>query len=95
MPAATDIARAETTTDLPEGIEEYRYRRQAFRLHAATFVGSMVIIFVVNLILNLAAGTTGEWWAWWSGWALIGWSFGIAVHGLVVRLSRPDGFESA
>ncbi|MEM8747579.1 MAG: 2TM domain-containing protein [Actinomycetota bacterium] len=28
-------------------------------------------------------------WAWWSIWVLLGWGFGIAIHGLGVRLSRP------
>ncbi len=94
--ATTNTATAEASTDpSAQAIEEYKYQRRAFRLHAATFAGSMVIIFIVNLLINLAAGITGEWWAWWSGWALIGWSLGIAVHGLVVRMSRPAGFESA
>jgi hypothetical protein len=60
----------------------------AFRVHAAVFAVSTVAIFVVNLLINLAAGLTGDLWAWWSLWVLIGWGLGIAVHGLVVRLAR-------
>ncbi len=62
---------------------------QAFYVHATVFAGGMVIIFLVNLTINLAAGIAGERSAWWSAWALIGWSLGIVVHGLVVRLNRP------
>lgn len=50
----------------------------------------MAITFAVNLVTNLSAGIAGEWSAWWSVWAFIGWSAGIAVHGLVVRLQRPN-----
>jgi hypothetical protein len=64
-------------------------RLQAFYIHAGVFAGGMVIIFLVNLLTNVAAGITGDWWAWWSAWAFIGWGLGIAVHGLVVRLNRP------
>ena len=39
----------------------------------------------VNRFTNIAAGVTGE----WLGWSPIGWSRGIAVHGIAVRLSRP------
>lgn len=70
---------------------EYVEQLRAFQIHAAVFAAGMVVIFLVNLFTNVAAGITGEWWAWWSGWALIGWGLGIAVHGLVVRLARPRG----
>ena len=63
---------------------------RAFQIHAAVFAAGMVVIFLVNLFVNLAAGTTGQWSAWWSGWALIGWGLGVAVHGLVVWLSRLE-----
>jgi hypothetical protein len=52
------------------------------------FAISMVVIFIVNLALNAATGITGEWWAWWSALALVGWGLGVTVHGLVVRTSR-------
>ena len=68
---------------------------QAFYVHAGVFAGGMLIIFLVNLATNAAAGTTGEWSAWWSAWALIGWGLGIAVHGLVVRLNRPARSSSS
>jgi hypothetical protein len=68
---------------------EHAEQVQAFRVHAAVFVASMIVMFVVNLATNLAAGIAGHWPAWWSVWALVGWSIGIAVHGLVVWLARP------
>lgn len=60
----------------------------AFRIHAAVFAGGMLVIFLVNLLTNAAAGTLGQWSSWWSAWALLGWGLGVAVHGLVVWLSR-------
>ena len=72
-----------------ESAQRYVQQLQAFHVHAGVFAGGMVVIFLVNLAVNAAAGTAGEWWAWWSAWALIGWGSGIAVHGLVVRLNRP------
>ena len=69
---------------------EYVRQLRVFYTHAAVFAVGMVVIFVVNLAVNLAAGLTGEWWAWWSGWALIGWGIAVAIHGLVVRMSRPN-----
>jgi len=71
-------------------VEELR----AFYAHAGVFVVGMLIMFAVNLLTNLTAGTAGEWAAWWSAWAFIGWSAGIAVHGLVVRLNRPSSSSS-
>ena len=67
-------------------VEHFR----AFYVHAAVFAAGMTVIFAVNLLTNLSAGIAGEWSAWWSVWALIGWGAGIAVHGLVVRLNRPS-----
>ena len=55
-----------------------------FRVHAAVYAVSTVAIFLVNLLINLAAGLTGDLWAWWSFWVMIGWGLGIAVHGLTV-----------
>lgn len=72
-----------------EEAREYTQQLRAFQIHAAVFAAGMVVIFLVNLLTNIAAGITGQWSAWWSGWALIGWSLGIAVHGLVVWLQRP------
>lgn len=68
----------------------HAHQARAFRLHAAVFAGSMVLIFATNAVLNLAAGIAGEWWAWWSVLALLGWGLGVTVHGLVVRASRPE-----
>ncbi|MEL7155346.1 MAG: 2TM domain-containing protein [Actinomycetota bacterium] len=67
----------------------YLRQRDAFRIHATVFAATMVVIFVVNLATNAAAGLLGDWSAWWSAWALIGWGLGVGVHGLVVRLARP------
>lgn len=72
-----------------EVAQRYVHQLQVFYVHAAVFAGGMAIIFLVNLATNLAAGIAGDWSAWWSAWAFIGWSLGIAVHGLVVRLARP------
>lgn len=62
---------------------------QAFYVHASVFAAGMAVIFLVNFATNLDAGIAGDWGAWWSIWAFIGWGLGIAVHGLVVRLNRP------
>ena len=72
-----------------EAARRYVQQLQAFYVHAGVFAGGMVIIFLVNLFTNAAAGVTGDWQAWWSAWAFMGWGAGIAVHGLVVRLNRP------
>ena len=68
---------------------EYVHQLRVFYIHACVFAGSMVVMFVVNLATNAAAGITGEWWAWWSSWALLGWGLGVSIHGLVVRMARP------
>lgn len=65
-----------------------------FYIHASVAAVGMVVIFIVNLATNAAAGITGEWWAWWSAWALLGWGLAIAIHGLVVRVSRPKSSTS-
>ena len=89
MTTATNAA----TNDLPADSDLYEHQRRAFRLHRNVFAGSMVIIFLVNLATNAAAGITGEWWAWWSALALIGGTLGLAVHGIVLRMARPQGVE--
>jgi hypothetical protein len=78
-----------------EAARRYVQQLKALHLHAAVFAGSLVVIFLVNLATNAAAGIAGEWWAWWSAWVVIGWCPGIAVHGLVVRLNRPARSPSA
>lgn len=77
----------------PRPMDETRTREQiqAFKAHAAVFVAGMVPIFLVNLLTNLSAGVAGNWGAWWSAWALIGWSSGLAIHGLVLRLELSKG----
>ncbi|MEL6893257.1 MAG: 2TM domain-containing protein, partial [Actinomycetota bacterium] len=49
----------------------------AFRLHAAVFAATMVLIVLVNLLTNLRAGIAGDLSAWWSIWALLGWSLSV------------------
>ncbi len=72
-----------------EAARLYVRQLQAFYVHAGVFAGGMMIIVLVNLATNVDAGIAGDWRAWWSAWAFIGWGLGIAVHGLVVRLNRP------
>lgn len=72
-----------------EAARRYVEQLRAFYAHATVFAAGMTVIFGVNLLTNLSAGIAGEWTAWWSAWALLGWGLGIAVHGLVVRLNRP------
>ncbi len=74
---------------LEQAARRYVQQLRVFYTHAAVFAGCMVIIVVVNLATNVAAGIAGDWSAWWSAWAFIGWSLGVGVHGLVVRLARP------
>lgn len=74
---------------------EYIGQLRVFYTHVWVFAIGMVIIFAVNLWVNLTAGLTGYWWAWWSGWALIGWGMGIGIHALVVRVNRPESLGSA
>ena len=78
-----------------EAARHYVDQLRAFYAHAAVFAGSMAVILAVNLFINLSAGIAGDWSAWWSVWALIGWSAGVAVHGLVVRLNRPSTSSSS
>lgn len=78
-----------------EGARLYEHQRRAFSIHASVFGASMVMIFIVNLATNLSAGIAGEWWAWWSVWALLGWGLGVTVHGLVVRMARPQSLRTA
>ena len=77
-----------------EAARVYVLQLRAFYIHATVFAVGMVIIFVVNLAVNMAADLTGEWWAWWSIWALIGWGVAVAIHGLVLRMSRPNRSNS-
>jgi NADH:ubiquinone oxidoreductase subunit 6 (subunit J) len=77
-----------------EAARQYVEQLRVFLIHAAVFAVGMIVIFVVNLGTNAAAGITGHWWAWWSGWALIGWGVAIAILGTVVRISRPGGSPS-
>ena len=75
--------------------QQWVQQLRVFYAHAGAAAACLTIIFFVNLATNLAAGIAGEWSAWWSGWALIGWSAGLAVHGLVVRLNRPNAAASS
>lgn len=79
-----------TIPEREEAARRYVEQLRAFYVHAAVFAVGMLVMFAVNLLTNLSAGGAGDWKAWWSVWALIGWGAGIAVHGLVVRLNRPS-----
>ena len=74
---------------------QYVVQLRAFFIHAGMFGAGMLIMITVKLLTNLAAGIAGDWTAWWSAWAFLGWGIGIAVHGLVVRLNRPTPATSA
>lgn len=87
-PGATDDERRE---DARRHVRQLR----AFQAHAAVFAGSMAVMLVVNLLVNLAAGIAGEWWAWWSVLALLGWAVGVAIHGVAVWASRARLLGSA
>ncbi|NNE97121.1 MAG: 2TM domain-containing protein [Acidimicrobiales bacterium] len=73
-----------------EAARRYVEQLRAFYIHACMYAVGMFIMFTVNLLTNLSAGIAGEWTAWWSAWALLGWGLGIVVHGLVVWLNRPS-----
>jgi hypothetical protein len=86
--SASDIGHA--ADEREEAARRYADQRRAFHGHVGGFATGMFIMFAVNLVTNISAGTAGEWNAWWSVWALLGWSIGIAVHGFVVWLNRPS-----
>ena len=90
----THMGSETTDEERREVVGQYVEQRRVFAIHAAVFTVGMKVIFVVNLGTNVAAGITGHWWAWWSGWALIGWGLAIAIHWLVVRISRPGSSPS-
>jgi|GEM_PF-2501664 len=89
--------RSDTIIDpeLEQAAKEYVKQLQAFLIHAALFGICIVVIFVVNLLTNISAGTTGQWSSWWSIWAFLGWGPGVAVHGLVLRLNKPSATPSS
>ena len=78
------------TDERQEAARLYVKQLRAFYAHAGQFVIGMLIMFLVNLFTNRSAGIAGEWSAWWSVWAFLGWGAGISVHGLVVWLNRPQ-----
>lgn len=49
---------------------------KAFYAHLIVFAISIVLIFIVNYMVSP--------WYWWAAWALVGWGFGILVHGIAV-----------
>ncbi len=96
MPTPTEAPshRDEAPDERDEAARRYADQRRAFHGHVGGFATGMFIMFAVNLVTNISAGTADEWDAWWSVWALLGWSIGIAVHGFVVWLNRPSGAPS-
>ena len=91
--APTRIDRA--SDERAEAARRYDDQVRAFRGHVGGFATGMFIMFSVNLVTNISAGTVGDWNAWWAVWALLGWSIGLAVHGFVVWLNRPSFAPSA
>ncbi|GJM39015.1 MAG: hypothetical protein DHS20C19_23820 [Acidimicrobiales bacterium] len=86
--------RLDTESRRLEAAQKYVEQLKAFLVHAGVFVAGMVVIVAVNLLTNLSAGVAGEWRAWWSMWAFLGWGLGVSIHGLVVRLNRPSSSTS-
>ena len=84
-PSHTD----DVTDERREAAKRYAEQLRGFYGHVGGFATGMFIMFAVNLVTNISAGTAGDWNAWWSVWALLGWGIGIAVHGLVVWLNHP------
>ena len=56
----------------------------AFYIHLAVFVVVMTLLFV----LNATAGNV-----WWVQWPLLGWGFGVLIHGFAVFGKAPDFFR--
>jgi hypothetical protein len=79
------------STDITDA--DRAHQRRTFHVHAAVFACSMVLIGLVNLGTNAAAGIADDWRAWWSGLALVGWGFGLAIHGVVVRIAHRDASD--
>lgn len=92
MPTPTEAPshRDDAPDERYEAAGRYADQLRAFYGHVGGFATGMFIMFAVNLVTNISAGTAGEWNAWWSVWALVGWSIGIAVHGFVIWLNRPS-----
>ncbi|MEZ5330459.1 MAG: 2TM domain-containing protein [Thermoanaerobaculia bacterium] len=70
-------------------VAKHEHQVRAFQAHAAVAVGTLTLILAVNLLTNLSTGTTGDFSAWWSLWAIVGWIPGLGIHGLVVWLAKP------
>ena len=56
----------------------------AFYIHLAVFVVVMTMLFVLN-------ATAGK--VWWVQWPLLGWGFGVLIHGFAVFGKAPDFFR--
>ncbi len=67
--------RSNLTDEEREAIE-YVGELKVFYTHAATFVVSMIGIFVINLMTS-----PGYLWA---VWALVGWGMGLSIHAITV-----------
>jgi hypothetical protein len=50
--------------------------RTGLRIHSMTFVASMLLMLVINLL-------TGA--PYWAAWVLLGWGVGLLSHWLAVR----------
>jgi 2TM domain len=64
------------------GARKHIKELKGFYGHAIVFAGVMTLLFVINLL------TRGEWWV---QWPLMGWGFGLLVHGVAVyfKASTP------
>ena len=89
-PMSTSTPTSGHTDEQLQAAKRYAEQLRAFYGHVGGFATGMLIMFAVNLVTNISAGTAGDWNAWWSVWALLGWGIGIAVHGFVVWLNRPS-----
>jgi hypothetical protein len=95
MSEPTEAPNQPSGNDARLAAEQWVHQLRVFYTHAGVAAASLTVIFAVNLFTNLAAGIAGEWSAWWSVWAFIGQGAGLAVHGLVVRLNRPNAAASS
>lgn len=93
-PTEEGTAMTHSAEERIEAAHRYVKQLHAFYINAGVFAAGMVVIFMVNLATNLSAGIAGEWSAWWSVWAFLGWGSGISVHGVVVWLNRPSSSAS-
>jgi hypothetical protein len=94
-PQTLESDQARIDEEAENAARQYVRQLKALYVHAAVAAATLVVIVVVNAVTNATAGISGGWEIWWSIWAVMGWSLGLAVHALVVRLARPSHGASA